>query len=63
MNASTIVITLAKSNQSTKYMLKVANKMLANGKSSKFKLKQQNTRTTLTLFWCSSYELGALHMK
>ena len=36
MNASTIVFTLAKLNQSTKYMLKVAKEMLAKGKSSKF---------------------------
>ena len=36
MNASTIVSTLAKLNQSAKYMLKVAKEMLAKGKSSKF---------------------------
>ena len=36
MNASTIVFTLAKFNQSTKYMLKVAKEILA--KSSKFRL-------------------------
>ena len=35
-NASTIVFTLAKLNQSTKYMLKVAKEKLAKGKSSKF---------------------------
>ena len=33
MNASTIVITLAKFNQSTKYMLKVAIEMLAKSKT------------------------------
>ena len=36
MNASTIVFTLAKLNQSTKYMIKVAKEILAKGKSSKF---------------------------
>ena len=36
MNASTIVFTLAKLNQSTKYMLKVAKEMLAKSKSSEF---------------------------
>ena len=35
MNARTMVFTLAKLNQSTKYMLKVAKEMLAKGKSSK----------------------------
>ena len=34
MNASTIVMTLAKFSQSTKNMLKVAKEMLAKGKSS-----------------------------
>ena len=52
MNASTIVFTLAKLNQSTKYMLKFAKEMLAKGKSSKFKLKQQSTGATSMLFWC-----------
>ena len=54
MNASTIVFMLAKLNQSAKYMLKFAKEMPAKGKSSKFKLKQQSTRTTSTLFWCST---------
>ena len=36
MNATIIVFTLAKLNQSTKYMLKVAKEILAKGKSSKF---------------------------
>ena len=36
MNVSTIVFTLAKLNQSTKYMPKVAEEMLAKSKSSKF---------------------------
>ena len=36
MNASTIVFTSAKLNQSTKYMLKLAKEMLAKGKSLKF---------------------------
>ena len=36
INAYTIVVTLAKLNQSTKYMLKAAKEMLAKGKSSKF---------------------------
>ena len=36
MNVSTIVFTVAKLNQSTKYMLKVAKEMLAKGKSPKF---------------------------
>ena len=36
MNASTVVFTLAKLNQSRKYMLKVAKEILAKGKSSKF---------------------------
>ena len=35
MNASTIAFTLAKLNQSTKYMLKVTKEMLGKGKSSK----------------------------
>ena len=33
MNASAIVFTLAKLNQSTKYMFKVAAEILAKGKS------------------------------
>ena len=36
MNASTIDFTLSKLNQSTKYMLKVAEEILVKGKSSKF---------------------------
>ena len=36
MNASTIVFTLVKLNQSKKYMLKVAKEMLTKSKSSKF---------------------------
>ena len=36
MNASTVVFTLAKLNQSAKHMLKVAKEILAKGKSSKF---------------------------
>ena len=39
MNASMIVFTLAKFDQSTKYMLNVAKEMLTKGKTSKFKLK------------------------
>ena len=35
-DVSITVFTLAKLNQSTKYMLKVAKEMLANGESSKF---------------------------
>ena len=35
LNASAMVFTLAKLNQSTKYMLKVPKEMLAKGKSSK----------------------------
>ena len=54
MNASTTVFTLAKFNQSIKYMLKVAKEMLAKSKSSKFRLEQQSTRTTSTLLWCST---------
>ena len=54
MNASTTVFTLAKFNQSIKYMLKVAKEMLAKSKSSKFRLGQQSTRTTSTLLWCST---------
>ena len=54
MNASTINFTLAKLNQSTKYILKVAKEMLAKDESSKFTLKQQSTRTTSTLLWCST---------
>ena len=34
MNASTIVFTLARFNQLTKYMLKVAKEMLAKDKTS-----------------------------
>ena len=47
MNASTIVFTLAKFNQSTKYMLKVAKEITAKGtkwnktKTSKFKLNNK----------------------
>ena len=33
MNANMTVFTLVKLNQSTKYMLKIAKEMLANGKS------------------------------
>ena len=43
MNASTIVFTLAKLNQSTKYILKVAKEMLAKGKSSKFNFTYEVT--------------------
>ena len=50
MKTSTIVLTLVKINQPTKYMLKVAKEMLAKGKSSKFKLKQKSTRTTSAFF-------------
>ena len=52
LNVSTIVFTLATSNQSTKYILKVAKEILAKVQSSKFKLEQQTIRTTSTLFWC-----------
>ena len=41
MNSSTIVFTLVKFNQSTKYMLKVSKEMLAKGKSSKIKLNNK----------------------
>ena len=41
MNASTIVFTLAKLKQPTKFMLKVAIEMLAKGESSKVKLKDK----------------------
>ena len=51
LNVSTIVFTLATSNQSTKYILKVAKEILAKVQSSKFKLEQQTIRTTSTLFW------------
>ena len=37
-NASTIFFTLAKFNQSTKYMLKFAKEILAKGKALNFKL-------------------------
>ena len=43
MNASTIVFTIAKLNQSTKYMLKVAKEMLAKSKSSKFNFTYEVT--------------------
>ena len=33
-------------------MLNVATEIVAKGNSSRFKLKQQITRTTSTLFWC-----------
>ena len=53
-----VVFTLAKLDQSTKYMLKFEKKMLAKRENSKFRLEQQSTRTTSTLFWCStSYKL------
>ena len=54
MNANTTVFTLAKLNYSTKYMLKGATEMLVKGKSSRFRLKQQSTRTTSTLLSCST---------
>ena len=41
MNSSTIVFTLVKFNQSTKYMLKVSKEMVARGKSSKIKLNNK----------------------
>ena len=43
VNASTIVFTLAKLNQSTKYMLKVAKEMLAKVKGSKFNFTYKAT--------------------
>ena len=53
-----VVFTLAKLDQSTKYMLKFEKDMLAKLENSKFRLEQQITRTTSTLFWClTSYKL------
>ena len=53
-----VVFTLAKLDQSTKYMLKFEKEMLAKLENSKFRLEQQITRTTSTLFWClTSYKL------
>ena len=59
--ASMIYFTLAKFSQSAKNMLKATKEMLAKSKSLIFKLKQQSTRTTSTLFWCStSYKVAPL---
>ena len=49
LNVSTIVFTLATSNQLTKYTLKVAKEMLAKVQSSKFKLEQQTTDVNTVL--------------
>ena len=62
MNASTIVFTLAKLNQSTKYMLKVAKEMLAKGKSSKFNFTYKVTPFLVFVVISFFQPVGNIHV-